>query len=130
MVAIPILGRVAAGLPTLAEENLEGTLPVGRSLVPAGARMFALRVKGDSMIGKGILDGDLVLVRSQNTADPGQVVVAMLDDQATVKTYRPARDQVRFEPANPAMQPIVVRKDDLRQTTILGVVVGVYRQLG
>ncbi|NMB77291.1 MAG: transcriptional repressor LexA [Myxococcales bacterium] len=128
-VSVPILGRVAAGQPILAEENLEGRLPVGRSLLRGAGDVFALRVRGESMIGKGILDGDLVIVRSQNAADPGQVVVAMLEGEVTVKTFRPEKDRVVFEPANPAMQPIVVRREDFRQTDILGVVIGVYREV-
>lgn len=129
MLAIPILGRVAAGTPILAEENLEGTLPVGRSLLRGAAEVFALRVRGESMTGKGILDGDLVLVRSQNSAQPGQMVVALIEGEATVKIYRPSRDQIRFEPANPTFQPIVVNRHDFRQTSLLGIVVGVFRQL-
>lgn len=128
-IGLPILGRVAAGQPILAEENFEGRLPVGRSLLRGAGEAFALRVRGESMIGKGILDGDLVIVRSQNTADPGQVVVAMVEGEATVKIFRPERDCVRFEPANPAMQPIVIRREEFRQTDILGVVIGVFREV-
>lgn len=129
LVAVPILGRVAAGTPILAQENIEGTLPIGRSFLPAGEGVFALRVRGESMIGHGILDDDLVLVRSQNSAQPGQVVVALLEGEATVKIFKPGKDVIRFEPANPAMEAIVVSRDDFRQTDILGVVVGLYRQI-
>jgi repressor LexA len=129
LVAVPILGRVAAGAPILAQENVEGTLPVGRSLLRGAGEVFALKVKGESMIGRGILDGDVVLVRAQNSANPGQVVVAMIEEEATVKVFRPSRDQISFEPSNPSMKPIVVRRTDFRQTDILGVVIGVYRRL-
>jgi repressor LexA len=105
---------------------------VGSSLAggrATGRDVFALRVRGESMIGEGILDGDIVFVRAQHTARNGQIVVAMVDGEATVKTFRRQRDSVHLEPANPDMRPIVIRKRDFRPTVIVGVVTGVYRQI-
>jgi repressor LexA len=127
VVAIPILGRVAAGAPVLSDENYEGCISLGRSLLPAGGKLFALRVRGDSMIDKGIFDGDMVLVSSQQHADSGQIVVALVDGEATVKTFRLSKNHIRLEPANEKMEPIIVRQQD--SASILGVVTGVYRQL-
>ena len=129
VVAIPILGRVAAGVPVLSDENYEGTINLGQSLLPASRSLFALRVRGDSMIGKGIFDGDMVLVSSQQNADSGQIVVALVDGEATVKTFRRLKTHVRLEPANEEMEPIVVRQQDFASASILGVVKAVYRQL-
>jgi repressor LexA len=120
---------VAAGAPLLAQEHLEGHLQVDRCLVGAGQEVFALRVRGDSMIEKGILDGDTVFVRQQQTADPGQVVVALIDGEATVKTYRPRKDRIVFEPANAALAPIEILRSEFRKTDLLGVVTGVFRRV-
>jgi repressor LexA len=128
-VAVPIVGRVAAGAPVLAEEHLEGRLELDRSLVGAGAEVFALRVQGESMIGRGILPDDIVFVRRQPSARDGQIVVALIDGEATVKTFRPAGDRIVFEPANPRWEPIEIHRSDFRQTDLLGVVTGVYRKL-
>jgi len=129
VVSIPLVGRVAAGTPILAEEQLEGHLQLDRDLVGGGAELFALHVEGDSMRDLGILSGDTVFVRRQATARAGQVVVAMIEGEATVKTFRPGRDRLVFEPANPEHEPIVVRRSDFKQTDLLGIVVGVYRRL-
>lgn len=129
VVAVPILGRVAAGVPVLSDENFEGAISLGRSLLPSNHNLFALRVHGDSMIGKGIFEGDLVLVKSQRVADSGQIVVALVDGEATVKTFRRLKNTIRLEPANENMEPIVIRRQDFAPTSILGVVTGVYRQL-
>jgi repressor LexA len=129
VVTVPILGRVAAGTPVLSDENFEGTISMGRSLLPSSRNLFALRVRGDSMIGRGIFDGDVVLVKSQRDADSGQIVVALVDGEATVKTFRRLKNKIRLEPANPDMEPIVIRQQDFAPTSILGVVKGVYRQL-
>ena len=128
MVAVPVLGRVAAGVPVLSEENFEDTIHLGQSLLPSSGKIFALRVRGESMIGKGILEGDTVLVRSQQSANSGDLVVAMVDGEATVKTFRRNKDSIRFEPANPDFEPIVLGRQDFRQTSILGVVTGLVRQ--
>ncbi|HOX45797.1 MAG TPA: transcriptional repressor LexA [Myxococcota bacterium] len=126
---IPVLGRVAAGLPLLAEENLEGHLQLERDVRAQQDGVFALRVRGDSMQGAGILDGDHVLVRPQATARPGEIVVALIDGEATVKTFRPSGQGLTLEAANPAFAPIVVRADEGRDVRLCGVVVGVLRLL-
>ena len=124
---IPILGRVAAGQPILAEENHEGTL---ETIEMFGDRrgLFALKVRGDSMIGAGILAGDYVVVRHQERANAGEIVVALVGEEATVKYYRPREDSVELVPANPKYEPIVVAEEsDFR---ILGTVRGVIRTIG
>lgn len=126
---VPLVGRVAAGQPLLAVENLEDTLRVDRSLVGEAEQVFALRVTGESMIKDGILDGDLVFVRSQETARSGEIVVALVDDEATVKRYYPEPDGVRLQPANDAMEPLWVRPETGVELRLLGVVIGVYRQV-
>ena len=125
--SIPILGRVAAGQPILAEENHEGSLEASEMFGdPRG--LFALRVRGDSMIDAGILAGDYVIVRQQETAHAGDIVVALVGEEATVKYYRPREDSVELVPANPKYEPIVVAEEsDFR---ILGTVRGVLRTIG
>jgi repressor LexA len=124
---IPVLGRVAAGQPIFAEENHEGSLePLEMFGDPKG--LFALRVRGDSMIEAGILAGDYVVVRHQQTAKPGDIVVALVGDEATVKYYRPRADSVQLVPANPKYEPIVVAEES--EFRILGVVRGVIRTVG
>jgi repressor LexA len=130
LVAVPIVGRVAAGQPILAEERIEDTVQVdGFLLGNAGRKIYGLKVQGDSMIGDGILSGDYVFVKKQLTADDGDVVVALIGDEATVKRIHFEGDRVRFQPSNPRMAPIYVRKDDFKSTMILGVVVGLYRRM-
>ena len=126
-VAIPIVGRVAAGLPVLAQENYEGAIHMDSSLVPKGSTLFALEVQGQSMIEDGIMEGDFVFVRKQETANNGETVVAMVEDEATVKRFYRESDHVRLQPANASMGPIRVGPDE--RLAILGKVVGVYRQL-
>ncbi len=129
VIDVQVLGRVAAGLPLLAEENVIDTVRVDRMLVRGGREVFGLRVQGDSMIEAGILNGDYIFVRKSSTAERGQIVVALIGEEATVKYYYPERDYVRFQPANSAMAPILVRATDFRPTMLLGTVVGVYRRL-
>jgi repressor LexA len=131
MVAIPVIGRVAAGAPILAEENIEATVHVDSFFLGGHARdkVFGLRVTGDSMIDAGIFDGDYIFVRKQLEARRGDIVVAMIDGEATVKRFEPAGDTIRLIPENKNMRPIVVRKSDFRSTSILGIVVGVYRRV-
>ncbi len=124
---IPILGRVAAGQPILAVENLEGTVVVDKDFLMRQENVFALRVKGDSMVKAGILDGDLIFARHQNWADKGQVVVALLGDEATVKYYYPELGRVRLEPANDAYGPIII-DDSIPDFSIVGRVIGVMRR--
>jgi repressor LexA len=129
MLDVQILGRVAAGLPLLAEDNVVDTVRIDRMLVRGGRDVFGLRVQGDSMIEAGILNGDYIFVRKQASADRGEIVVALIGDEATVKYYFPEKDYVRFQPANAQMAPILVRATDFRPTMLLGIVVGVYRRL-
>ena len=124
-------GRVAAGsLPLLAEEQIIDTVRIDRTLVRGGREVFGLKVHGDSMIDAGILNGDYIFVRKQLTANRGDIVVALIGDEATVKYYFPEKDHVRFQPANKSMAPIYVRASDFRLTMLLGVVVGVFRRIG
>jgi len=120
---VPILGTVPAGEPLLATENIESRVPVPEEMFP-GQDLFMLRVSGDSMIEAGILDGDMVVVSQQSTAEPGEVVVALLEEEATVKYFYPRQDSIELRPANPEMEPIVSD-----QAQILGKVVGVIRTL-
>ncbi len=131
-VDVPVIGRVAAGQPLLAVENVEDTVKVDRFFLgaQAGSReVFALRVKGDSMIDDGIHDGDFIFVRKSLGAERGDIVVVLIEDEATVKRYYPEGDVLRFQPANQAMQPILVRKRDFKSVNLIGVVVGVYRRI-
>lgn len=130
LVEVPLLGKVAAGAPLLAQENLEDSVKIDSFLIGGtGREVFALRVKGQSMIEDGIHDGDYLFVRKTPSAQPGDIVVALIEDEATVKRYHPESDRIRFQPANKDMQPIYVNKADFRSTMLLGVVVGVYRKL-
>ncbi|MCR5120254.1 MAG: transcriptional repressor LexA [Lachnospiraceae bacterium] len=121
MASIPIVGRVAAGEPILAQENIEGFFPLPVDYVP-NADSFVLRVKGDSMINAGIHSGDIVFVESCNTAINGDIVVALIDDSATVKTFYKENGHIRLQPENDTMEPIIVN-----ECTILGKVFGVFR---
>ncbi|TMQ18849.1 MAG: repressor LexA [Candidatus Rokuibacteriota bacterium] len=129
--AIPILGRIAAGQPLLAEENREGELPIAAHALPGrGEDLFALRVRGDSMISAHICDGDLVMVRRQDSAQTNDIVVALVEsesgDEATVKRFQRDGERVVLKPEHPTMAPIVVDPRE-RQVRILGKVVGVLR---
>ena len=128
-VEVPVLGKVAAGQPMLAVQNYEDTVKIDRFFIGQNREVFALRVKGDSMIEAGIFDGDYVFIRKQLQASSGEIVVAMIGDEATVKRYYPEGDTIRFQPANSAMSPIIVRKRDFRSVNLLGVVIGVYRKM-
>jgi len=129
VIDVQVLGRVAAGLPLFAEEHVIDTVRVDRGLVKGGREVFGLRVHGDSMIECGILNGDYIFVRKQFTANRGDIVVALIGDEATVKYYFPEKDYVRFQPANKSMAPILVRAVDFKPTMLLGVVVGVFRRV-
>ncbi len=128
-VSVPLLGRVAAGQPLLAVENVEDTVKVDRFFIGQSREVFALRIHGESMIEDGIFDGDFVFVRKQLQANRGDTVVAMIGDEATVKRYYPEGDTIRLQPANARMAPILIKKRDFRSVSILGIVVGVYRKL-
>jgi len=124
MTPVPLVGRVTAGQPILAVENIEETYPFPTELVGDEA-VFMLAVRGDSMINAGILDGDYVLVRDQDTARNGEIVVAMVgDDEATVKRFYRERDHIRLQPENDSFEPILSR-----EVSILGKVIGVFRKI-
>jgi len=129
MCEIPIVGRVAAGAPILAVENVQDTVKVDRVLIGGHREVFGLRIVGESMIEDGIFDGDYVFVKKTPSAGRGDIVVAMIDGEATVKRYFPESDHIRFQPANSNMSPIIVKKSDFKQIDIIGIVVGVYRKL-
>ena len=127
---IPVVGKVAAGQPILAQENITDHVRIDSMLLGDGGRkVFALRVAGDSMIGDGIFDGDYIFVRKQLQANAGEIVVAMIEEEATVKRFYPEGERVRFQPSNPRLKPIYVNRDEFRETQIIGVVVGVYRKV-
>jgi repressor LexA len=128
-VAVPILGRVAAGEPILAEEQAQGSVVVDSLLLGDGRKVFALKVVGESMIEDGIFDGDYIFVKKRDSADAGDIVVVIIDNEATVKRFYPEGERVRLQPANAQMQPIYVHKRDFKNIQIIGVVVGVYRKV-
>ncbi len=121
MVSIPVVGNVAAGTPILAEQNIESYFPIPADYIPKGDS-FALRVRGDSMINAGIFNGDQIFVNCCSTARNGDIVVAMIDDSATVKTFYKENGHIRLQPENDSMEPIIV--DDC---VILGKVFGIFR---
>jgi len=119
----PVIGKVTAGIPITAIENIEEYTPVPSSMATTTDNLFVLIIEGDSMINTGILDGDKVIVKQQNTANNGDIVVAMTeDDEATVKRFFKEKDHIRLQPENDTMEPIL-----LNEVTILGKVVGLYR---
>lgn len=123
MVELPVVGKVAAGVPILAEENIEDTFPVPIEFI-GNSNAFMLIVKGDSMINAGIFDGDFVIVRQQSIAKNGDIVVALINDEATVKTYYKEKDYFRLQPENPYLMPIITK-----ELSILGKVIGVFRSI-
>jgi repressor LexA len=131
LIDVPVLGRVAAGSPILADEHVEQTVQIDSFFLGnrKADKVFALRVAGESMIDVGIYDGDYIFVRKVIEARAGDIVVAMIDGEATVKRYQPAGDHIRFVAENKNMDPIVVKKSDFRSTSILGIVCGVYRRM-
>jgi repressor LexA len=129
LIEIPMLGRVAAGQLTEALEHPEDTVRVDRVLLGGAREVFGLRVAGESMIQAGINDGDYVFVKKQIEARKGDIVIALVGEEATCKFYFPEVDRVRLVPANDRMTDIVIHKQEWRSTQILGVVVGLYRKL-
>ena len=121
MTSLPEVGNVAAGVPILAQENITSYFPVPSEIVPSG-ESFVLRVRGESMINAGIFDGDRIFVNSCSTARNGDIVVALVDDSATVKTFYKEKDHIRLQPENDTMDPIIVK-----DCIILGKVFGVFR---
>ncbi|HHX25625.1 MAG TPA: transcriptional repressor LexA [Firmicutes bacterium] len=122
-VTVPLVGRVTAGLPVLAVENIEDYFPLPKDFGEQGT-LFMLRVTGDSMIEAGILDGDYVIVRQQENAENGEIVVALLEDEATVKRFFKEKGKLRLQPENRFMDPIIVE-----DASILGKVIGVVRRI-
>ena len=123
MVQVPIIGTVAAGAPILAEENIEDYMPIPVEMLP-NKEVFMLKVKGDSMIEAGIFNGDRVIVTRESTASNGEMVVALVDDSATVKTFYKENGYIRLQPENSSMEPIIL--DDVQ---ILGKVIGLFRMM-
>ncbi len=128
VVGVPILGRIAAGTPIAAVEDHEATVRIDRGLLPSGGDVFALVVRGESMIEDGILDGDYVFVRRAETCRDGEIAAVLVDGEATVKRVFRERGVLILQPANAAMQPIRVGSD-VGECRILGVVVGVWRRV-
>jgi repressor LexA len=125
MIKIPLVGRVAAGVPILAEENIEEYLTFPRSMIPANSErdIFALRVTGDSMIDAKINDGDIAIIKKTSTAENGDIVVALIDDEATLKYFYKEKDHIRLEPANAKYKPIITKN-----AIIIGKLIGLYRR--
>jgi repressor LexA len=126
-VSIPLVGHVAAGVPVLAQENYDGALRIDANLIPQGSVVFGLKIRGDSMIDDGILDGDIVFVKQQQNARNGEIVVVMVDEDATVKRFYKERGRIRLEPSNREMASILVHPD--QTVRVLGKVIGLYRSV-
>jgi len=125
---VPIVGSVSAGVPILAQENIEGTIFVDKLISRNNKGMFALRIKGTSMINAGILDGDFVLVRQQPTAEQGEIVVVLIEDEATVKRFYKDKNKIKLKPENDTMDPIIIDPKE-NSVTIIGKVQGVIRKI-
>ena len=123
LVEVPVVGKITAGMPILAVENVTDTFPIPIDFV-GNSECFMLTVRGESMIEAGILDGDYILVKKQNNANNGEIVVALIEDEATVKTFYKEKDYIRLQPENPTMDPIIVP-----DCKILGKVIGVFRKM-
>jgi len=123
LVDVPVIGKITAGAPILAVENITDTFPIPIDFV-GNSESFMLTVRGESMIEAGILDGDYILIKKQNTANNGEIVVALIEDEATVKTFYKEKDHIRLQPENSTMDPIIVP-----DCKILGKVAGVFRKM-
>jgi repressor LexA len=126
---IPVLGRIAAGIPIEAIEQTDEVVAIGEGLIGRSDGVFALRVRGESMIEDGIFDGDYIFVKKQDDARDGEIVAAMVDGEATVKRLFRENGRLKLQPANSAMEPIYVNAADSRDTSILGKVVAVFRRV-
>ena len=124
-IEIPILGRVAAGYPILSEENIEGSLFIDSNLIKGSGNFFGLKVRGDSIYDDGIMEGDTVIVKVKNTANNNEIVIAMIDNDTTVKRYFNNKSDIQLLPANKDFSPIKINPEN--EFSILGKVVGVYR---
>lgn len=125
--SLPIIGRIAAGSPILAEENIEDTIAIDSSMLPRNSDVFALRVHGDSMNGDGILNGDLAIIRMQKTAERGQIIAAIIDGSATLKHYHPAPNKIELRASNPKYLPITISEGE--DFFIAGILAGVIRKI-
>ncbi|MEY8319867.1 transcriptional repressor LexA [Lachnospiraceae bacterium 46-61] len=123
VVEVPIVGTITAGTPILAVQNIEDTFPLPVNFLNYDTDVFMLRVKGESMIEAGIFDRDFILVRQQSSADNGDIIVALLEDSATVKTYYKEKDYIRLQPENATMSPIITK-----DVKVLGKVIGLFRK--
>ncbi|SUQ47662.1 LexA repressor [Clostridium neonatale] len=122
MIDIPIVGKITAGLPILATENVEDTFPLPIDYIKHDKELYMLRVSGESMINAGIHDNDLAIIEATNSAKNGEIVVALIDDSATIKRFYKEKDHIRLQPENDTMDPIIVPN-----CSILGKLVGIYR---
>jgi repressor LexA len=127
-IEIPIVGEISAGRPILAQENIEGTIVIDKSIIKNSNGNFALRVKGDSMINAGILDGDYVIVSQQPDAEQGDIIVALIEDEATVKRFYKEKNRIRLQPENDTMEPIIIKPNE-NQVRIIGKIKGVIRKI-
>jgi SOS regulatory protein LexA len=125
---LPMLGKIAAGAPILATENWaeawENKITVPKHLVRGTGPFFALEINGESMIEEGILDGDVVIIKQQNFAQKGQIVAALIDDEATLKTYFPKNDKIELHPANQSLKPMIYAANEVK---VLGIIAGLFR---
>ena len=127
VVELPVVGKIAAGRPLLAVENIEGYIALDRSWAK-GNNIFLLKVEGDSMIGVGIYDGDYVIVKQQPVAENGEIVVTLIEDEATLKRFYKDNDTITLKPENPNMEPLIYKKDESSNISIIGKVTGVFRK--
>lgn len=127
-ISVPLIGRVTAGLPVFAEENFEGTISVDRSLVGRSTRLFALHVRGNSMIKAGIYDGDIAIAQQQSAAEHGDIIIALLGDEATVKRFHRKSKTIILKPENDMMQPIRINEGS--DFKVLGKVIATLHRIG
>lgn len=125
MVNIPILGKVTAGTPILAVENIEDTFPISLNFIPSNKDLFMLKISGESMIDAGILDGDLAIIEKTNTAKNGEIVVALIDNEVTLKRFFKEDEHIRLQPENKNMDPIILEDDGV---SIVGKLAGIFRR--
>jgi repressor LexA len=125
IIEIPVVGRVAAGQPILAEENIEGNIVIDKNFLGSRTECFGLKVRGDSMINAGIMEGDLVIIQPQKDASNGDIIVALLKDEATMKRYSLVNNKIYLIPENEKYEPIII--DNNEDFSIVGKVIGVFR---